>query len=177
MRVVLGRLVEEVTTICQVVLGGRSLGGKRRFDTLGMGHLQRTIYLVGRDMVEALTLVAFRQRFPVELGGLEHRERTHDVGLGEGERILNRAIYVALSSQVDDAGDLLFLHQLVDRLEVADISPHEAIVRTVLDVLEVSQVARIGQLIHVDDAVVRILVYKQAHNMAPDKSGSAGDDD
>ena len=72
-------------------------------------------------------------------------------GLSEGERILDTSIYVALGSEMDDAIHLVVLHLLQYLVEIADIALNESIVRLVLNVLEVSQVACVCQLVEVDD--------------------------
>ena len=153
-----------------MVLTARSLGGKRRLDTLGVGHLQGAIDLVGRDVIEELALVLLRQTLPIGLGSLQERQRTHHVGLGKRKRVLDRAVYVTLSSQVDDAVDLLVLHQLQEGVEVADVHLYKLVVGLVLDVLQVGEVARIRQLVQIDDVILRILVHKQAHHVASNKA-------
>lgn len=82
---------------------------------------------------------------------------------------------MALGSEVDDAVDMLLLHKLIERLEVADVHLHELVVGLIFYVLEVGEVASICQLIEVDDAVVGIFVHEQSHNMRADKSRTAGD--
>ena len=160
-----------------MVLGGGSLGGEGRLDALGVGHLQSAIDLVRRDVIETLALVLLRQGLPVEFRRLEHGEGAHDVGLGESEGVLDGAVHVALCRQMDDAGDVLLLHEGVDGIKIADVCAHKPIVRLVLDVLEVREVACVGQFVHVDDPVVRVFVDEEPYYMASDKSGSAGDDD
>ena len=64
------------------------------------------------------------------------------------------------SCQMDDTIYLLILHQLIEGIEVADVHLHELVVRLVLDVLKVSQVASVCELIEIDDVVLRILVYE-----------------
>ena len=64
--------IEEVLSVRQMVLGGGSLGGERRLDALGVGHLQSAIDLVRRDVVETLALVLLRQGLPVEFRRLKH---------------------------------------------------------------------------------------------------------
>ena len=81
---------------------------------------------------------------------------------------------MALGSQVDDAVHLLVLHQLIEGIEVADVHLYKLVVGLVLDVLQVSQVAGIRQLIEVDDVILRILVHKQAHHMASNKACATG---
>ena len=72
---------------------------------------------------------------------------------------------------VDGVGAEYLLHPLV----VADVRLYESVVRGVLDVREIGQIARIGQLVEVDDAVSGVLVYEQAHYMASDEAGAARD--
>ena len=71
MRIILGRLQEELVAVGQVMLCARCRRSERRFDAVGMGQFQRAIHLVGRDMIEALALILLRQRLPIELGSLQ----------------------------------------------------------------------------------------------------------
>ena len=54
-----------------------------------MVHGQGAINLVGRDVVEALALILLGQRLPIEFGGLQQAQRSHHIGAGKGERILD----------------------------------------------------------------------------------------
>ena len=177
MRRVLGGLVEEVVAVGQVMLGARSRRRERGRDAFRVVHLQGTVDFVGRDVVEALALVLFRQRFPVKLRGLEQAERAHHVRLREGERVLDGAVHMAFCRQVNDAVDQFVLHELVERIEVADVHLHELVVRLALDVLEVREVARVGELVEVDNLVIRVLVHEQAHHVATNKACTAGNYD
>ena len=143
-----------------MMLSTRCSSSERRLDAVGMGQFQGTIHLVGRDMIETLALIPLRQAFPVELGSLQEAQSTHHVGLGKGEGVFDAAVYMALSSQMDDAIHLLVLHQLVESIEVADIHLHKLVVRFVLNVFQISQITGIGQLVEVDNVVVGILVHK-----------------
>ena len=174
---VLRRLVEEVIAVGQVMLAGACRRGERRRDAFRVVHLEGAIDFVGRDMVEAFAFVLFGEAFPVELCGLEQGERSHHVRLREGERVLDGTVHVAFGSKVDNAVDLLVLHEFVERVKVADIHLHELVVRLAFDVLEVREVARIGKLIEVDNLVFRVLVHEQANHVAPDKACAASDDD
>ena len=115
--------------------------------------------------------------FPIKFSSLQQAQSSHHIGLGEGERVLNRAVHMALGGEVDDAVDMFVLHQLIDTLEVADVHLDEAVVRLVLDVLQVSEVAGVGQLVEVDDFVFRIFVDEEADDVAADEAGAACDDD
>ena len=174
-RRVLRRFVEEVVAVSQVMFAGTCSRRERRCDAFRMVHLEGAINFVSGDVVEALALVLFGEAFPVEFCGLEQGERTHHVRLREGERVLDGAIDMAFSSEVDDAIDLLVLHELVERIEVADVHLHELVVRLALDVLEVREVARVSQLVEVDNFVLGVLVHEKANHVASDKACTAGD--
>ena len=80
---------------------------------------------------------------------------------------------MALSSQMDDPVHMVLLQQGTDCLEVADVSLHERVVRPVFDVPEVRQVPGVGQLVKVDDMIIMVFRYEQAHHMASDEARSA----
>ena len=81
---------------------------------------------------------------------------------------------MTLGSQMYDAVHLLLSHQLKEGIKVADIHLHKSIVGSILDILEIGEVSRIGKLIQIDNLVIRILIYKKSYDMTPDKSGSTG---
>ena len=83
---------------------------------------------------------------------------------------------MALGCQMDYAIDLLILHELVEGIKVADVHPDELVVWLVLNVLEVSQIAGIGQLVKIDNLVLGIFVDEQAYHMTSDESCTAGND-
>ncbi len=72
-RRVLGGLVEEVVAVGQVVFAGASRRGERGRNAFRVVHLERTVDFVGRDVIETLAFVLFREAFPIELRCLEKR--------------------------------------------------------------------------------------------------------
>ena len=84
-------------------------------------------------------------------------------GLSESEWILDTSIYMALGSEMDDTIHLIVLHQFQHQVEIADITLNESIVWLVLDVLEVSQVTSVSQLVEVDDVILRIFVHEKSY--------------
>lgn len=159
-RVVLGGLVEELASI-----GGRSFG---------LVELQSAVNLIRRDVVEAL---AFPVAVPVLAGGLQQAEGTHHIGAGEGKRVFDGAIHVALCGQVDDAIDIVLLHDGAHAVEVADIGLHEGVVRLVLDILQVGEVAGVGERIEIDDAILGVLVDEEADDVGADEAGTTCNQD
>jgi hypothetical protein len=75
---------------------------------------------------------------------------------------------------MDDTVYGIFGKQPAHSLEITDVGLDESVVGTVLNVLEVSQVAGISELVHIDDMVIRIPVYKTANDMASYKTGTSG---
>jgi hypothetical protein len=71
---------------------------------------------------------------------------------------------------------MLFLHQFVNTVEIADIHLYETVIRFILNVLQIGQVASVSKLIEVDDPVIRVFVHEKANNMTTDKTGTACDD-
>ena len=177
MRSIFRRLVEEVVAISQVMFAGASRRRERRRDSFWVVHLEGAVNFIRRNVVEALAFVLLGEAFPIELRGLQQAQSSHHVRLRESERVLDGAIDMAFGSEVDDAIDLFVLHELVERVKVADVHFHELIVRLALDVLEVREVARIGQLVKIDNLVFRILVHEKANYVATNEACAAGDDD
>ena len=177
MRSIFRRFVEEIITVSQMVFRTRSRRRERRSDSFRVIHLEGTIDFIRRDVVEALAFVLFGEAFPIELRGLQQAQSSHHVRLRESERVLDGAIDMAFGSEVDDAIDLFVLHELVERVKVADVHFHELIVRLALDVLEVSEITRIGELVKIDNLVFRILVHEKANYVATNEACAAGDDD
>ena len=79
--------------------------------------------------------------------------------------------------EVDHPVHMLLQHEGKHPLEVADVHFDEPVVGPVFNVLEIREIARIGEFVQVDDPVVRILVHEQPHDMAADEAGAAGNED
>ena len=142
-------------------------------DSLWVRQLQRPVDLVGGDVVEALALIAPGLAFPIFLGRLQQCQRADDVGVGERERVFYASVHVALGRQVDDAVYAVLRHQRLDGPVVADVGLHEHVVLLVLHVLQVGQVAGVGQLVQVDDTILGVFVHEQAHHVGTDEARAA----
>ena len=177
MRLILQIFREKLFAVSQMVLAARRLCGERRLDSFGVGHLQRAINLVSGNVVEPLALKLLRQRLPVQFCSLQERQSAHHVGLCKRERILDGAVNVALCGEVDDAVDLLVLHQLIERIKVADVHPDKLVVGLVLNVFEVGEIARVGKFVKVNYLIIKVFINKKAYNMTPDKTCAARDND
>ncbi len=162
--VILGGLKEELCAVSMVV-SRRCFCCERRLNTFRVCKFERTINLICRDMVEALALVLLRKALPIYLRSLKQRQCAHHVSACEGERILNRAVYVALCSKVDNAVNLVLLHEFENHLEVADVALNECVILLVLDILQVGKIACICKFVKVYYVILWILVDKKSNNM------------
>ena len=117
------------------------------------------------------------QTFPIEFGCLEEGECPHHVSTSKSEWVFDGAVNMRFSCKVDDAINMLILHQLVEGIKVADVHLDKLVVGLVLDVLQVCEVTRIRQLVEVNDFVLRIFVHEEADYMATNKTCPACDYD
>ena len=118
-------------------------------------------------------MVTLNTVFPA---GVQHDLRTQNVGLQEDLRVLDGAVHVALGGEVHHHVGMLLLKQIVDGLAVTDIRLHETEVGLIHDALQRRQVTGIGQLVHADNPILRVLVQHIENEVAADKPGTAGDD-
>ena len=83
---------------------------------------------------------------------------------------------MTLGCKVNDAVHMLLLHKFVNGIEIAYVRLDKLVVRSVLNVFQVGKVASIGQLVEIDNFVVRVFVDKQSYYMAADKTCATGYD-
>ncbi len=82
---------------------------------------------------------------------------------------------MALGGKVDNIIEIILLEQAFHQLLVADIALHEHMTGVALHVLQVLQVACVGQLIQVDQQDLRVFLEHIMHKVGADKTGAAGD--
>src|SRR5699024_276058 len=81
---------------------------------------------------------------------------------------------VAFRRKVDHIVGIILFHQAGDQFTVADVALHKDVAGIAFNVLEVFQVAGIGQLVQVDDADVLMLFQHIVHKVGTDETGTAG---
>ena len=72
---------------------------------------------------------------------------------------------------------MFVLHELVESVKIADVHLHELVVRLAFDILEVREIASIGELVKIDNLVFRILIHEKANYVTSDKASAARDYD
>ena len=81
---------------------------------------------------------------------------------------------MALGGEVYDACYLMLADYAAHLVEIGDVGLHEGIIRLVLDVFQIGEIARIRQFVEVDNVVVGVFVDEEAHDVGTDEPGSAG---
>ena len=77
---------------------------------------------------------------------------------------------------MDDSVDLILAHDGADRVNITDVRLDESIIRTILYVMEIGEVSGVGELVQIDDMVVRIFIDEKTDHMTAYEAGTAGND-
>ena len=88
---------------------------------------------------------------------------------------MNASVNVRFCGEIDDVVRRMFFKYGGDGFLVGDIALHERIPCIFFNVFEIVQVARIGQLVEVDDCNGRIFSQNGADEIGADKARSATD--
>src|SRR6266516_2609832 len=143
---------------------------------LGKGRIrggQRAVDLISRDVHETKVLLAIaRQLRPISANRLEQIERAHDIGLDEIAGTMNRPIHVRFRGEVDDRARVVLREHPAYQLAIADVALYEHMAGIVLQRSQVRQVTGVGELVEIDDMLVR-LSEPGMDKIAADKTGAA----
>ena len=83
-------------------------------------------------------------------------------------------LLLLLLSACQNRESALFRENFADGFLVADICLHESVIITLLHILEILQVSRIGQGIHINDTDLVIVFFEHVMNVVgTDKTGTA----
>ena len=150
---------------------GRVGGG---FGEQVIGAMQVAIHLVGADVVKAKgRFFGAVQAPPVAAGRFQQGVGADDVGFDEGRWPVDGAIDMAFGGQVHDGIGLVLGKDAVEFCAVANIDLLKRVARAGAALGQRGQVARVGQLIDIDDAVARV-ANDVAHQGGANKAGTAG---
>ena len=75
---------------------------------------------------------------------------------------------------MDDAVNLVSPDYASHLVKISYVSLHECVVWLVLNVLEISEVTGVRQLVEIDNMILLILVHEKADHMAANKPGTPG---
>ena len=101
----------------------------------------------------------------------EQRVHTQCIGLHKLLGTHNTPIHMALRSKIHH--QINPLHQIIHQPGIANISPHKFISGTVRNIYQIVQIARVRQLIQIDNAIIAIRIENISHKMAANKPGAS----
>ena len=137
----LGRGVRTVGSVGSGLAEGRVVGAERSVDFIG-GDVQET----------ERGAIGFRKRRPVGARFFEQVECAVDVGANEIIGAVDGAVDVALGGEVNDGTRLFAPQQVAQEIAIDDVALLEAIARMGLDRTQVVEIARVCQLVEIQDA-------------------------
>ena len=82
---------------------------------------------------------------------------------------------MALGRKVNNTINIVLLEDLQHLVVIADVGLNKCIIRGILNILQIGQIACIGQFIEVNDMIIGIFIYKKAHYMVTNKTCTACD--
>jgi len=146
------------------------------FGKQGAIEIQGPVNLIGGYVIKPARLSVHRpiQRLPIGLGGIKHGQCPHYVRACESERILYAPVHMSLGGQMYDAVYTVFGNDPAHCLQIAYIRLDEGIIRTILHLLEIGQIAGISQFVEIDDMVFRIFPDKMNDQVAAYETGAPG---
>ncbi len=130
-----------------------------------MCQSQCSIYLVGRNVVEAFSGKTFSSLFPCLFGRLKQSECAHDVGSGKSERIFDRSVDMTFCCEVDHTVYAEVGKQLSHEPEIGYVAFDKTIVGAVLDIFQIGEIPRICKFVEIDYAAVGIFGHKESDDM------------
>src|SRR5690606_5838015 len=110
-------------------------------------------------------------------GSVKQVDRSDYIVQDNCDRVTDGTVDMRLGRQVNHAIRPLRSEQLIDERIIGNVAFDEAIVGSVLNIPEISQVAGIRQLIEVNVFILWINGNKPTHYVRSDKSGSSGHND
>ena len=99
-----------------------------------------------------------------------------NVSLDEIARTMDRAVDMALGGKVDDGAGAVLGQQSTNQRGLANVAAHEDMPHITLQTGEILQIARVGELVKIDDGLV-VLVQPVENEVGADKPGTAGYED
>ena len=127
---------------------------------------QAAVHFICRYMQEFLAFLetAVRQ-FPCGFRTVQHDCCAQYIGLHKHFRIFDTSVHMALCRKMHHSVNVIFRKDLADRILVTDICLDKRIVVTVLDILQILQIPRIGECIHIDDADLIPILFEHVMNV------------
>ena len=117
--------------------------------------------------MEALALIVACPRLACRL---QESNSAEDVVHGKEHRRADGAVYMALSSEVHNAIDMVLSEDALNELLIADVALHKGVVGALYSLGDIVETTRVGELVECYDVVVGILRCHKFHNVAANKA-------
>jgi hypothetical protein len=101
-------------------------------------------------------------------------EGADDIGLNKIFRPMNAAVNVTFSRKINHRARLVFGEQLGHKIEIANAALHKNMARITVHRSKVFQIARVGQIIKIDNGLIA-LGQPIEDKVTADKAGGSGD--
>ena len=138
--------------------------------------LEGAVYLVRGHMKKSLVLLIASVRIlPGSSRTVEHDSRSQNIGLHEHLGIFDASVHMALRRKMNHPVNIILRKNPGNGILITDIRSDKGVVLSLLHFLQILQIPRIGQRIHVDNADLVIILLKHVMNIVgTDKPGPAG---
>src|SRR5690606_10549859 len=123
---------------------------------------QCPVYLVSRNMIEAMLIIS---PLPGATGSVEQVHGADYVGHYKSRGVTDGPVYMRFSGQVNNSIRFFRFKKFADELSVDDIAFDKTVIRPILNILQVFEVAGIGELIQIDDLIIRVGVHHPTNHM------------
>ena len=105
------------------------------------------------------------RKLPGCLGTVQHNSGSQHIGLYKNLRMFNTAVYMTLCCEVDYSVNIVLSKHPADGFLITDICFHKGIIVSFLNILQILQIARVGQGIHIDDPDLLVIFLKHIMNI------------
>ena len=152
------------------VRGMRIVFGLLREET---GIAEGAVNFVGAYMVEAKAVEGVERVEPNSFGFIKQVNGTDHICVNEIKWGVNGTIDMTFSREVDHAVGLILIEYPFQLCCIKNIHLLENIVRQLIDIAQVLQIARIGQGIQIHDSIFGVLSDEQTNDVRADEAGAA----
>ena len=153
-------------------LGGAVWAAGQQGTVLGKEQIGAVQRQVAVDFVSGHLMKAHPAVSPA---GIQQYLGAQHISLQKDARVLDRAVHMTLGGKVDDRVGPFLSQKSVHRLTVTDVPLHKAEAGMFQHRGQGGPVSRVGQPVQADHPVLRVVFDPVKDEVAPDESGSAGD--
>ena len=109
-------------------------------------------------------------------GAIQEHAGANDICMNEIQRIVDAAVHVRFSREIDDPIELMLGHQRVHLIGVRDIGFEKLVAFAMFfdHAIQIGEVARVSEDIHVGHVRGLVMLQNIPNKVAPDESAATG---